>query len=140
MGVIHEYLSTQSDLNLETAGEAVHDIVGTRVYVEQLPRSVAERSQAALVIQRFGGAGSPYTTVDNPLIRIKCYGGSGALRASFTLARAVGDRLNGITTVATATGVIMSAIEVQGAQIVIEQETEGMHAFVDYQIEVRAAS
>ena len=140
MLVVYEYLSTQSDLHNETASEAVHDIVGTRVFVEQLPNNVAERSQAALVIQRFGGDFSPYLCVDRPLIRIKCYGGTGQSLASFTLARAVGDRLNGVETVSTTSGVIMSAIEVQGAQSIVEQDSEGIHAFVDYEMEVRAAS
>jgi len=73
IGALRDWLAAQT---------AITDLVGTRIYVNRLPRDVIEgedtfRPQKMLVIAQSGGGGrSDFQPLDSPSVDVICYGES----------------------------------------------------------------
>jgi len=139
--VMREYLIASGVKNNEVSGSTVPDkVAAANVCIDELNNDIDARAAAAIVISRVGGDmnGDANHQAFNPILEIRCFGGTPEPDECHVLAQAVRDRLEGATNEVLSSGRIVSCVEVLGPQIVRDPVSEEYFAFPRYQCHMMA--
>ena len=102
----------------KATGTGLYTLIGTRIYLPDLPTGY-DNTQACVLVYRRGGNGESYTNkVIHPSYQIRCYGGSTKISDAEAVALAFYERFNGKHMTQNAAGRIIhvSVSFPQGAQ------------------------
>lgn len=122
---------------LVVSGTSLYTLVGTRIDTV----GNYDNSQPFIVFARRGGPQTPIYPLQTVQYQFKCFGGvtapNGGLAAQ-SVAGALYDRLHAISNESTTNGYIVSAIQQQGAQDLVDPDTRWPFVLVYYLVQIRS--
>jgi len=116
----------------------LYAICGSAIWPDKLPTGFNNTAPTILFRIRGGAGPDPSIPVSTYSFEFFCYGGTKNYDDTLTVARALHDRLHGVTTYRSASGTILHAHEEVPIQNVTEIDTEYPRAFTAYGVELRS--